>query len=78
MYSFIIYIGVDIMNELKITKKTEAVMFTIRVDKSIVDFYEKLANDTNRSRNEVISMALEYAKDKIIIEDLNKRTQIQP
>ena len=59
------------MNELKITKKTEAVMFTIRVDKSIISFYEKLANDTNRSRNEVISMALEFAKDKIIVDDLS-------
>ena len=59
------------MNELKITKKTEAVMFTIRVDKSIIDFYEKLANDTNRSRNEVIGMALEFAKDKIIVDNLN-------
>ena len=60
------------MNELKITKKTEAVMFTIRVDKSIIDFYEKLANDTNRSRNEVISMALEFAKDKIVIDNFSK------
>ena len=57
------------MSELKITKKTEAVMFTIRVDKAIVDFYEKLANDTNRSRNEVISMALDFAKGRIIIDD---------
>ena len=56
------------MNELKITKKTEPVMFTIRVDKSIVDFYDKLAQDTNRSRNEVISIALDYAKDKIVID----------
>jgi len=58
------------MNELKITKKTEAVSFTIRVDKSIIEFYERLANDTNRSRNEVISMALEFARDKILIENL--------
>ena len=31
------------MDELKITKRTEPVMFTIRVDKSIVDFYDDLA-----------------------------------
>ena len=58
------------MDELKITKRTEPVMFTIRVDKSIVDFYDDLASDlkTNRSRNELIGLALEYAKDKIKIE----------
>lgn len=59
---------VMIMEELKITKRTEPVMFTIRVDKSIVDFYDDLAQKTNRSRNELIGLALEYAKDKIKIE----------
>ena len=59
---------VIIMDELKITKRTEPVMFTIRVDKSIVDFYDDLAQKTNRSRNELIGLALEYAKDKIKIE----------
>lgn len=56
------------MDELKITKRTEPVMFTIRVDKSIVDFYDELSRKTNRSRNELIGMALEFAKDKIKIE----------
>ena len=59
---------VMIMDELKITKRTEPVMFTIRVDKSIVDFYDDLAQKTNRSRNELIGLALEYAKDKIKVE----------
>jgi predicted transcriptional regulator len=58
----------DIMDELKITKRTEPVMFTIRVDKSIVDFYDELSRKTNRSRNELIGMALEFAKDKIKVE----------
>ena len=58
------------MDELKITKRTEPVMFTIRVDKSIVDFYDDLAQKTNRSRNELIGLALEYAKDKIKIEGI--------
>ena len=48
------------MDELKITKRTEPVMFTIRVDKSIVDFYDELSRKTNRSRNELIGMALLY------------------
>lgn len=59
------------MDELKITKKTEPVMFTIRVDKSIVDFYDNLAKETNRSRNELIALALEFAMDKIRVEDLS-------
>ena len=57
-----------IMEELKITKRTEPVMFTIRVDKSIVDFYDDLAQKTNRSRNELIGVELEYDTDKIKIE----------
>ncbi|MBS6620633.1 MAG: ribbon-helix-helix protein, CopG family [Faecalibacterium prausnitzii] len=56
------------MDELKIKKLTEPVMFTIRVDKSIVDFYDDLARRTNRSRNELIGLALDFAKDKIIVE----------
>ena len=55
------------MDELKIKKLTEPVMFTIRVDKSIVDFYDDLARRTNRSRNELIGLALDFAKDKIIV-----------
>ena len=52
-------IRVIIMDELKITKRTEPVMFTIRVDKSIVDVYADLAQKTNRSRNELIGIAME-------------------
>lgn len=57
----------DTMNELEISKKSEAVMFTIRVDQNLLEFYDELAGRTNRSRNEVIGIALEYAKDKIRI-----------
>ena len=42
------------MDELRIKKLSEPVTFTIRVDKSIVDFY---------------GLALDYAKDKIIVEE---------
>ncbi len=61
------------MDELKISKKTEPVMFTIRIDKTLVDFYDNLADETNRSRNELIGMALDFAKDKIVIEPNEKR-----
>ena len=57
------------MDELKISKRTEPVMFSIRIDKSLVDFYDRLAQQTHRSRNEVIGMALEFARDKIKIEE---------
>lgn len=60
------------MDGLKITKKTEPVSFTIRIDKTISDFYDQLAFKTNRSRNEVIGMALEYAKDKILIDEIKQ------
>ena len=56
------------MDELKISKKTEPVSSTIRVDRSILDFYDNLARVTNRSRNELIGLALDYAKDKFMIE----------
>lgn len=62
-------IGVIIMDELRIKKLSEPVTSTIRVDKSIVDFYDDLAGKTNRSRNELIGLALDYAKDKIIVEE---------
>lgn len=42
-------------------------MFSVRVDKTIVDYYDKLAIETNRSRNELIAMALEFAMDKFEI-----------
>lgn len=54
---------------LKITKKTNPVMFTIRVDQTIIDYYDKLAGETNRSRNELISMALEFAMNKIEVKE---------
>ena len=57
------------MDELKITKRTEPVMFTIRVDKSIVDFYDDLAQKTNRSRNELINLLLESALDILKIDE---------
>lgn len=54
---------------INISKRTQSVMFSIRVDKSILDFYDDLAAKTNRSRNELIGVALEYAKDKFRITD---------
>lgn len=57
------------MDSLNITKKTEPVMFTIRIDGALAQYYDELAKETNRSRNEVIAIALEFAKNKIKIEN---------
>lgn len=61
------------MEEFKITKKTEPVTFTIRVDKTIIEFYEDLANKTNRSRNDVIGLALEFAMKNIKIDNISEK-----
>lgn len=55
------------MDNLEISKKTEPVMFTIRIDGELDRYYDEVAKETNRSRNEVIAIALEYAKGKIKI-----------
>ena len=56
------------MDELKISRRTEPVMFTIRIDRSVLEFYDRLALATNRSRNELLGLALDYAKDKFLVE----------
>ncbi len=57
------------MSELKVSKKTEPVTFSVRIDRSILNFYDRLAGDTNRSRNELLGLALDYAKDKFMVEN---------
>lgn len=54
---------------LKVSKKTEPVMFTVRIDRTVLEFYDLLAQRTNRSRNELLGLALEYAKDKFMVEE---------
>lgn len=44
-----------------VTPKEKSVTITIRVDKAIADNLDKLALKSDRSRNELINMALEYA-----------------
>ena len=36
---------------------------TIRIDKALQEEYNQLSEKTNRSRNELINMALQYALD---------------
>lgn len=42
-------------------KEDKSVTLTIRIDKALQLKLDDLANKSNRSRNEVINMALEYA-----------------
>ena len=52
------------MEKLIITPKEEkAVTMTIRIDKTLQDKYSERSTTTNRSRNELIGMALQYALD---------------
>ena len=50
-------------------KEDKSVTMTIRIDRALQEEYNALAAKTNRSRNELIGLALDYAKDKIIVEE---------
>lgn len=42
-------------------KEDKSVTITIRIDKALQDKLDDLSQKSNRSRNELINMALEYA-----------------
>ncbi len=46
-------------------KEDKTVTMTIRIDRELQEEYSVLAAKTNRSRNELISMALRYALDNM-------------
>ena len=46
-------------------KEDKTITMTIRIDASLQEEYNKLAVRTNRSRNELIGMALQYALDNM-------------
>ena len=48
-----------------IPKEDKSVTMTIRIDRSLQEKYNRLSNSTNRSRNELISMALQYALENL-------------
>ncbi len=54
-------------DKIDIAKRKESVVFSVRVEKDLLDYYDALAAKSNRSRNELIGLALEYAKDKFHI-----------
>lgn len=58
------------MSKFVITpKEDQAVTMTIRINKSLQEKYDKLSAQTNRSRNELINMALQYALDNMEIQE---------
>lgn len=58
------------MSKFVITpKEDKTVTMTIRIDTALQEEYNKLAARTNRSRNELIGMALQYALDNMEIQD---------
>ncbi len=54
-----------------VPKEDKAVTMTIRIDRVLQEQYNELAARTNRSRNELIGMALQYALNNMVIQDLN-------
>lgn len=50
-------------------KEDKSVTMTIRIDRTLQEKYNDLASKTNRSRNELISMALQYALDHMELKD---------
>ena len=50
-------------------KEDKSVTMTIRRDRTLQEKYNDLASKTNRSRNELISMALQYALNHMELKD---------
>lgn len=48
-------------------KEDKTVTMTIRIDRELQEKYNELSAKTNRSRNELICMALQYALDNMEI-----------
>lgn len=58
------------MDKFVITpREDKTVTMTIRIDRALQEEYNELATKTNRSRNELISMALRYALDNMELKD---------
>ena len=50
-------------------REDKSVTMTIRIDRSLQERYNDLSARTNRSRNELIGMALQYALDHMELKD---------
>ena len=52
-------------------KKDKTVTMTIRIDRALQEKYNELSTRANRSRNELISMALQYALDNMELKNID-------
>lgn len=52
-------------------KKDKTVTMTIRIDRALQEKYNELSARANRSRNELISMALQYALDNMELKNID-------
>ena len=50
-------------------REDKTVTMTIRIDRSLQERYNQLSALTNRSRNELIGMALQYALDHMELKE---------
>lgn len=50
-------------------KEDKAVTMTIRIDRDIQERYNELSTKTNRSRNELIGRALQFALDHMEVKE---------
>lgn len=50
-------------------KKEKSITMTIRIDRTIQEQYNELSRKTNRSRNELINLALQYALDNMELKE---------
>ena len=53
-------------------REDKTVTMTIRIDRTLQERYNDLSARTNRSRNELIGMALQYALDHMELRDTEK------
>lgn len=51
-------------------KEDKTVTMTIRIDRALQEKYNDLAAKTNRSRNELIGMALQFALDNMELKEV--------
>ena len=51
-------------------KEDKSITMTIRIDKALQEKYNELSARTNRSRNELICMALQFALDHMEIQEI--------
>jgi predicted transcriptional regulator len=58
------------MDKLKITKNNnKSTVVSIRVNTKIIDKLDKVAEKTDRTRNELIGIMLQYALDNMELEE---------